>query len=68
MKNSIQSKIINLGFHPATIYNFFRGERGISIKLAKQLAEKTGTDPAVWLLGTPDDIAKAVEKSMGAKQ
>ena len=48
------------GVAQPTIANIMSGRRRPSWKLAKKLAEATGTSPELWLDGTPDQIRCAV--------
>ncbi len=61
MKKNIQKSISDsTGIHPSTLSNIMRGARRPSWKKAKILAEVTGTDPVLWLEGTPEQIRQAV--------
>lgn len=39
------------------------GKKRPSWKKAKELADATGTDPVVWMEGTPDEIRAAIRKA-----
>jgi len=44
------------GVAQPTLANIISGRRRPSWKLAKKLAAATGTDPELWLDGTPEQI------------
>lgn len=51
------------GIHQATISNILTGHRRPSWGNAKKLAAATGTDVALWMEGTPEQIRAAVFES-----
>lgn len=62
--NSTQQNIADAaGVSRAHIGHILNGIRRPSWRLAKTLAAITGTDPVLWLEGTPEDIRAALSKT-----
>lgn len=54
------SQLVNIS--PGMMSGIMNGKARPSWATAKRLAETTGTDPVLWLEGTPDEIRKAIEQ------
>ena len=63
MKHGIQKAIADkIGVSPAFINGILHGRKRPSWKTANKLAEATGTNPVLWMDGSPCDIRSAVSK------
>jgi transcriptional regulator with XRE-family HTH domain len=48
------------GISKAMVSQIFLGKKKAGWKSAKRLAAATGTDPVLWLEGTPNEIKQAI--------
>jgi transcriptional regulator with XRE-family HTH domain len=57
------SKLANIS--PAMLSGIMNGKARPSWPTAKRLAEVTGTDPVIWLEGTPEELQAIFEQMEG---
>ncbi|WP_139164091.1 hypothetical protein [Desulfoluna spongiiphila] len=64
MKRGTQTNIVNkTKLSAGFVSEIFSGKKRPSWKKAKVLAGATGTEPIVWLEGTPEEIKAAIKKA-----
>ena len=67
MKTKTYTEIANqVGVSVTYIHYLVNTKKRPNWKRAKQIAEVTGTDPVLWLEGTPSEIKQALSKNQEA--